>query len=306
MSEQGNIRSIHRVALAFVALAGLSGGAQADVMRATELQLFRDGTVANWLNGENLYLRDDFSNGNAFQGPNFPSGNPSNYSLIDLAAGADPNLAAREEGGTLLLDSSYANPTPGATGIVGKSLKLRLATNVTDPGSGLDQSRSFAVALSLSLASLPEPGSTWGLRLTDNFSNQNDVIELSVFTSANGSSSGIIFRKQDFLNQSSTVYGSTNLSLPAGAQGIVLALTHNEAGSDRIFGKYGYLDDQGDLIGALQTFDTSGTAFHGETHTRVELRAVQAVPEPSSWALWLGGAGLLLARRRLSDAARSR
>lgn len=86
----------------------------------------------------------------------------------------------------------------------------------------------------------------------------------------------------------------------------MLALSHNEAGSDQIFGSYGYLDDQGNLISALQTFNTGGTAFRGETHTRVELRAVQAVPEPSTWALWLAGAGLMMARRRLSAAARSR
>ncbi|MCV2352315.1 PEP-CTERM sorting domain-containing protein [Paucibacter sp. Y2R2-4] len=294
------------MAMAVMAVAGLASSAQADVMRATELQLFRDGTVASWLNGENLYLRDDFSNGNAFQGPNFPSGNPSNYSLIDLAAGADPNLAAREEGNALMLDSSYATPSTGATGGVGKSLRLRLSTNVIDSGSGLDQSRSFAVALSLSLSALPQPGSTWGLRLSDNFSNNNDVLELSVYTSANGGPSGISFRKQDFPNQSITVYGNTALTLPNGAEGIVLVLSHNEAGSDQIFGNYGYLDDQGNLISALQTFDTSGTAFRGETHTRVELRAVQAVPEPSTWALWFAGAGLMLARRRLSAAARSR
>jgi hypothetical protein len=132
------------------------------------------------------------------------------------------------------------------------------------------------------------------------------MVELFVYTANDGSGSHIAFRKQDFQAQSVTVYGSTALALPTGSEGLVLVISHNDAGSDQIFGNYGYLDDQGSLMGNLQTFETSGTAFRGETHTRVELRATQAVPEPSTWALWLVGAGLMLARRRLGAAARSR
>ena len=305
MSKQRNPRPQHRVALAFMA-ASLASGAQAEVMRATEFQLFRDGTVANWLNGENLLLQDSFDNGNAFQGPNFPNGNASNYALIALAPGANPNLAAREEDGALLLDSSYSASIPGATGNYGKALKLRLSTNTSDINSGLNQAHSFAAALSLSLQSLPAPGSSWGLRLSDSFSNSNDMVELFVYTASDGNGSHILFRKQDFQSGIVTEYGSSALTMPSGADGVVLVISHNEAGSDQIFGNYGYLDDQGSLMGNLQTFETSGTAFRGETHTRVELRATQAVPEPSTWALWFAGAGLMLARRRLGAAAHSR
>ncbi|MCV2353402.1 PEP-CTERM sorting domain-containing protein [Paucibacter sp. B2R-40] len=270
--------------------------ASAGPMTVTELTLFRDGDRASWLAGQNIWLNDRFDNGDAFHGPTFTNGNIASYSLQSLAAGADPNLAAQEVGGALLLDASYAEPSPGATGGIGKSLKLRLATNTNTAGSGLDKSRSFAAALTISMQSLPEVGQSWGLRMSDSFSNSNDYIELNVFSNSNAS--WVQFRKQDFLNQTVTVLGTAALNMPSGANGLILAISHDSAGSDVIFGNYGYADDNGLMSGTLKTFATSTTAFHGEDHTRIEMRATQAVPEPSTWALWAAGAGLLLARRR--------
>ncbi|MCV2370536.1 PEP-CTERM sorting domain-containing protein [Roseateles oligotrophus] len=287
-----------KIALA-LALSIACASASAGPMNATELTLFRDGDRASWLAGQNILLNDRFDNGDAFHGPAFPNGDISTYSLRDLADGANPALAAREEGGSLLLDANYAVASVNASGGgLAKSLKLRLSTNTTDVGSGLDKSRSFAAALDLSLQSLPELGQTWGLRLSDSFSNTNDVIELFVHTNTQGT--WIQFRKQDFLAQSITVLGATALNMPTGANGLILALSHDEANSDKIFGNYGYSDDNGLMANTLTTFATSTTAFHGENHTRIELKATQAVPEPSSWALWAAGAGVLLARRRRS------
>lgn len=282
-------------ALALV-LALASAAASAGPMTVNELTLFRDGDRASWLAYQNVWLSDSFNNGDAFHGPAFPNGAISTYSLRDLAVAADPNLAAREVGGALLLDASYAQASAGASGNIGKSLKLRLSTNITDAGSGLSKSRSFAASVDLSLQNLPGLGETWGLRMSDSFSNTNDVIELYVSSNANGS--WIQFRKQDFLAQTVTVLGTTALHLPSGANGVVLALSHDTAGSDVIFGNYGYADDNGLILSTLQTFATSTTAFHGEDHTRIELKATQPVPEPSTWALWAAGVGVLLARRR--------
>jgi hypothetical protein len=279
-----------------LALSIACASASAGPMNATELTLFRDGDKASWLAGQNVYLNDRFENGDAFHGPAFSNGDIATYSLRDLAVGADPNLAAKEVGGSLLLDANYAEPTAGASGIFGKSLKLRLSTNITDAGRGLNKSRSFAAVVDLSLQNLPALGETWGLRMNDSFNNHNDVIELYVSSKANGN--WIQFRKQDFLAQTVTVLDTTALNMPSGATGLVLAISHDIAGSDEIFGNYGYTDDNGLMSGTLQTFATSTTAFHGEDHTRIELRATQAVPEPSGWALWAAGAGVLLTRRR--------
>ena len=63
---------------------------------------------------------------------------------------------------------------------------------------------------------------------------------------------------------------------------------------------YGYAAPGGVRIGDLTTFANATTAFQGELHTRIELRATAPlpVPEPAAWALMAGGlAGLVLRLR---------
>ena len=266
-------------------------------LTALRLNVYRDGAPANWLAGDNRLLGDEFDNGNPLVGPNFPNGLPATYTLQGLAAGADANLALREQGGELLLDPAYGAVSANALGQTGHSIRLRLQTNVVDANAGLPRSRSFAAALNLSLSALPSVGETFGLRFGDiGFGNSSDIIELSVVGSAGGPQ--IQFRKQNFVAGTITPLGSAALVAPAGAAGLVLALSHPSAGTDLIFGNYGFTAASGALLGNLVTFADSTTAFQGELHTRIELRATAPVPEPAAWALLAGGlAGLLLRLR---------
>lgn len=274
--------------------------ASATVLTATQLNVYRDGTPAEWLLGNRLLLGDSFDNGSPLVGPNFTaSGLPADYTLQGLAAGADAALAVREQGGTLLLDPNYGAVSANAEGGLGRSLRLRLLTNIDPnlPSAGLPRSRSFAAALRLSLTSMPNAGESVGFRLSDGFSNNNNnVIELFVAEGALGDT--IVFRTQDFVNGQITLHNTAPLLAPAGADTLVLVLSHPTANTDQIYGVYGYADAGGALMGDLTTFANNATAFDGESFTRVELRATTLVPEPGSWAMLAGGLGLLLTRLR--------
>ncbi len=276
---------------------GTATALAATPLTALRLNVYRDGAPANWLAGDNRLLGDEFDNGNPLVGPNFPNGLPATYTLQGLAAGADANLALREQGGELLLDPAYGAVSANALGQTGHSIRLRLQTNVVDANAGLPRSRSFAAALNLSLSALPSVGETFGLRFGDiGFGNSSDIIELSVVGSAGGPQ--IQFRKQNFVAGTITPLGLAALVAPAGAAGLVLALSHPSAGTDLIFGNYGFTAASGALLGNLVTFANTATAFQGELHTRIELRATAPVPEPAAWALLAGGlAGLLLRLR---------
>ena len=278
---------------------GLALPTSAAVLTALQFNVYRDGTSADWLLGNNRLLGDGFDNNDPYVGPAYAgSANLAAYSLQGLADGADATLAVRETGSALLLDPDYGAVSANAQGGLGTSIRLRLLTNIVDANSGLPRSRSFAGALRLSLADMPDAGQAFGLRLSDSFSNSNDVIELSASGGANGRT--ITFRKQDFVAGTVTGLGSAALVAPAGADALVLSISHSTANTDTIFGSYGYADASGALIGNLTTFATSTTAFDGEAYSRFEIRATGPVPEPGTWALLaagLGGIATLLRRR---------
>jgi hypothetical protein len=120
------------------------------------------------------------------------------------------------------------------------------------------------------------------------------VIELSWVGNASGGN--IVFRKQDFVAGTITNLGSAPLVAPSGAAMLVLSLAHATPGDAQISGNYSFADASGSLIESFRGFGTTATAFRGENHTRVELRATglsAPVPEPASWALLAGGLGAL-------------
>ena len=281
-------------ALRIWAVAGLmaAGLAQAGtLMKVNELEVYRDGDLADWLEGQHLLLQDHFGNGDPLLGPNFTGGDAATYTVL----GATNPLTVRENGGKLLMDASLADLSAGATGSVGHSTRVRLNTNITDSNRGLPLSRSFAVVANLSLDALPDLNAQFGLRLSDTFSDSSDMVEVSLVHRASGY--GVLFRKQDFLNHTITELGFATLAAPTDATGLVLALVHPLAGNQVVGAVYGYTDSGGELLGSLQGFTATTTAFNGELHTRAELRATAAVPEPATWALMLGGVGALAGLR---------
>lgn len=285
--------------LASVAAVALSAAASANpVMTVESLTLLRGGTLQDWLQGSNILLDDEFNNGDPFSGPLF-NGSTTDVSTYVLPSDVPnrPGLLS-ESGGQLRIDPSFAPVSAGATGGTGLSARLRLLTNLTDPNRGLPLARSFAVAANLDIDALPAAGQNFGIRLSDNFSNNNDVLELSL--TANH---GLSWRRQDFVAGTITNYGFLTMNIPVAAEGVVLMLAHETANDPTIRAGWGFTDASGELIGgSLNFFQTTADAFHGEVHTRLELRATQTlpVPEPSTTALLAGG-GLLIAaiaRRR--------
>jgi hypothetical protein len=288
-------RSLLRPAFALL-LAGAAAlpASATTVLTALQLNVYRDGSSADWLQGNNRLLGDPFNNDNPYLGPTFPDGSPSNYTLQGLANPANATLALREQGGALLIDPDYGEISANARGQLGRSMRLRLLTSVDDinlPDRGLPRSRAFAAALRLSLSAMPDEGQSFGFRFTDNYSNNNDVIELFVAGGATGGT--ITFREQDFVAGTVDPLGSAALAPPAGADSLVLVLSHSTANTTSIFGSYGFADAGGTLMGDLTTFAGNANAFDGELHTRIELRATAPVPEPGAWALMAGGLALL-------------
>lgn len=288
-----------RAAALALITAALTGTAAATVMTAEQLNVYRDGTSADWLLGNNRLLADGFDNGAPLIGPAFTSNNvPATYSLL----GASSGFAATETGSRLLLDPNLGTVAPNALGQTGTSVRLRLLTNISDVNGGLNLNRSFSASLRLSLSAAPDPGQSFGLRLSDGgiATSNDDVVEL--FWAGNASGGNIVFRKQDFDHGAITVLGSAPVLRPAGAAMLVLSLAHGTVGSQLITGSYAFADASGSLVTGFTGFANAATAFNGEAYTRIELRATglsaPPVPEPGTWALMAAGLGLLWSRRR--------
>lgn len=143
-----------------------------------------------------------------------------------------------------------------------------------------------------------------GLRFSDSFNNLNDMIEFAVVGGMAGEF--IRFQRPNFSTGTNTRLGTAALAPPNGAVGLVLSLSHDAADTDLIYGRYAYTT-QTELIGSFTTFAATPSAFHGELHTRVELLAAQAVPEPGTYAMMLAGFSIvaLIARRWKSGRTRA-
>lgn len=272
----------------------------ASAMTVTQVNVYLGGTSADWLVGGHRWLADGFDNGQPLLGPVYAGGTTAaSWQLSALAPGATVAQAVQESGSALHLDPAFGATAANAVGLSGPSLRLRLMTSVSDPAASLSLDQAFSVSARLSLADLPGVGETQGIRLSDSFSNANDYVEL--FLQGTDTGTRIVLREQDFLLGTVTALGSAWLQPVSGAAQVVLSLSHGTAGSTAIFGSYNYADASGALLAPSFTGLGVGSAFDGETATRLELRATAlaaAVPEPSAAVLMAGGLLLVGAVRR--------
>lgn len=286
------------VVTALLCAAPASAAVQADpTYTAMRLRIYKGGFDP----ATNIIFDDPFDNGNPLAGPNFSNGNSSAYTALNYQTPFGPTEQTSPNRG-LLLEPSLGMDTANAVGGPAKSVGVRLQTNI-DPNStvGLKQGALFAVYASF-LWQVPTTGfDQYGVRLTDTTANQtpDDVLDLRVIGSSVGPK--IRFRDQDFAAHTLLDLETTSvLAPPDGTTFVVLGLTHEQVGSTTIRAGYGFRDAQGNLLGNWNWLNQTGTIFTGENFTRVELRAVAAVPEPETYALLLAGLGLLsfYARRR--------
>lgn len=296
----GQKRAIAWCGVAGVSLMLANAPAYAvDVFEVDSLVWFKNGTLADWTGpdtGNFAAFFDDFDDG--VPPPSSPwiygTGVPAQYGLRNVAPGASNPVT--ESNGFLYMDPTQSVPSFNAAGVgPAYSLGVRLFSNIdeTQPLLGFNYAAPNAAAGIFGLPSLSE-GSAIGIRLTDAFSNANNMVDLRMGHDASGEF--IHWRVQDFVTQTSTVIGSVPYVVPEGADRLVLALIKPFETDSTVFAYYGFMDSaSGDYVpgGALSALDGSVQIFDGESFSAIELRAVSAVPEPATALMWLAGLGLL-------------
>jgi hypothetical protein len=276
-------------------MAVFGQSAQATVAEVDEVVVARGGSnvFSDLLNRTGSVILDDgMNNGDPFTGPNFANGTQSTYVLTNLANQANANSAVSESGGHLFLDSQYGALTNNATKTSpAYALGLQLQTNTTaGSNGGLNLYSSFAAG-ALFVYNQPSVGSSYGVRLTDSLANRNDIVDLRVINDGSGSS--ISFRHQDFATGTITDTASVAINAaPSGTSFLGLALGQKTANTGVVNGMWGFFDVNGQLLDSSQSIGST-TIFHSEDHTRFELRSVEAVPEPETYAMLLVGLGLM-------------
>ena len=263
-----------------LAMLGLAAPPAVAAIGATSFTVYRGGNLVTWARGQNIWLHDGFDNGLPLLGPNVGGGSqPAQYLAFGLPS-APPNATLSESGGLLWLDPTDAAVGPNAAGQPGHSLRMMLSTDTQDATRGLSQAVSFGIALELSASHLPALGQAAGLRLADNFSNGNDVIDLSVVRGAGGLS--VLLRRQDFAAHSVTTLAEAPLSIPAGTDTVVLGFIHDQAGAASVQASWAYLDTANHFVGGGPVFSDPIAVFNGEALTTVSLRATTL---GSSWVV---------------------
>ncbi|WP_230970976.1 hypothetical protein [Nitrogeniibacter aestuarii] len=301
---------------ALVLAATLAGGSAqaADAFDVDSLVWFKGGTLADWT-GTNAAsfaaFYDDFTDN--VPPPSSPwiygTGNPARYALVNVASGATD--AVTESNGFLHMHPRQSTPGSNAAGQgFAHSLGVRLLSNDDEafPERGFNFAASNAVAGIFALPSFSD-GSAIGIRLTDAFSNANNMVDLRMGREAGAEF--IHWRVQDFINGTATVIDSVPYAVPVGADRLVLALTKPNENDSEVFAYYGFMDSAtGAYVagGELTALGGSTEIFDGESFSSIELRAVTAVPEPASAFMWFAGMALLAnrirqTRRRAGDPA---
>lgn len=290
-------------------LAGVLGLCIGPVQAASAFDVdalawFKGGSLVDWTGpnaSDYLAFFDDFDDGLAPPSSSwiYPSGYPASYTFANVTGSVAG--AVSESGGFLHLDPSQSTPLTDASGNnAAHTMGVRLVTNLNEaePSRGFNRASPNGVAAVFALPDFAA-GEAIGLRLSDGFSNINNVVDLRVGGGVNGSS--IYWREQDFASGTVTMLDSTPFVVPAGADRLVLGLSKAGANDDLVEAYYGFLDSaSGQFVsgGELTALAGSTRIFDGESFSRIELRAVSPVPEPHVSLMLFVGLGVVLARSR--------
>lgn len=270
-----------------------------------------------------IHVTDKFNNGAPLTGPAYDAttgltGNMA-YSVLGtgFSAGSELSSAATDVPGTLYDVGSLrfsvadATPTPSSLDAAGtQSLSNRLTLNNPGAGSLLNKAQSFEVSTGWNFTT-PDAGTTYGTRLSDNpflvatpGTPFNDVIDLRVVRNGAGQAvvnlrrlayDGSVLSAPESYNQLASSALTAGHTL-AEVKFIELNLHYNTGigAQPYLLANY-YLNDAGLNTIGTGSFSQQLTLFNGEDVTRVSASAgfTQAVPEPTSLLLMLGGMALL-------------
>jgi hypothetical protein len=250
------------------------------VVNINEFSISRNGS---------LIFTDSFTDGNEPpSAPNSVSGNPQSYGVFGAFA------SNAETGGRLTLDSALGAQTANA---VGDPRLNVIATWLTDTSSnlnvGLKSDDTLSISAIFSLTTPVGPSfNAYGIQVTDQGPGHPVQQILQVFVQFNPANPQprIVFNAQDFDADTVTNVGAALLNPPAGADEILLTLSKPDAASDDFFASFAY--GIGGVFGPSTQFANAGQMFQGEDFVRTRFLVAQdvpAIPEPSTWLLWLIG-----------------
>lgn len=192
----------------------------------------------------------------------FPNGSAGSYFTTGVFG---------EAGGRLIMDDAGAGPTFAHlfTSIPYFGHFAAVATDISNNMStGLKGDDDFTVAARFDLTLPDENGEAYGIRLTDLIPSGpsahagDDVMELVVRRGDDGLMR-VQFRERDFAAGEVNNYQSALLNAPAGADQIVLKLSHQAANTGVVTASFDYLDNG--LVVGSQTFGVTGRIFGTET-----------------------------------------
>lgn len=290
-------------------LAGASLLSAASLAQATEFTIDQFTVTKNG----NVIFDDNFDD--ALSVPTFSNGNAAAY-----ATNPTP-LPGAEANGRLVMD-----PFAGAiinSKVTGQPIymnRARLLTNSSNNNSninkGLKDDDTFSVTGLFDLTLPTQAGERFGVRLTDQKSNNpnaGDVVEMAVRNVAG--SIFVQFREQDRPNAVTNIleeielnYASFGMTESTFAMYDQIALSLSRSGTGAadgdIYGSFRLVDSSnsiGDYRFAFQ--NSSSTIFEGERFTRAEFLAIAQVAVPEASTIFLFALGMLglfsTARRKL-------
>jgi hypothetical protein len=285
-----------------IGLLCTSGIACPSIGNATTVSLDEFKVIKNG-NAATPFLLDTFSDGVA--PPSGPNGATTYF-----VSGTIPNTA--ETGGRLSLSSDNGELSANALEMARTSLTVRLNSNIDqgDLTAGLKSDDALVLTGLFDLA--PVTGvfnPQYSIRFADTPGSgvgNHQVVQLQDRHDTALKQDQVRYILQDFDANTITVLGSAVLAPPAGANQILLSISRPDTSSNNFFGSFSLLS--GGATQSITSFGSPGQMFIGENFVRAEVNisdgVIAAVPEPSTYVMFLAGLGLsgFVARRRRSRA----